>query len=863
MSTAPESENTNETADQRPSLIARGLQQLRPAARLPFILLKAAASHRLLTAVICTGSLIIGAAMVMMVHSLDLFSSVQGQEIDLQLAFEQLDAEDYEAAKQSAMLLQETRATDFSERGGPLFVMGAVIAHEAEAQPAADERAKLYLVAARLLGTARTEGIPSDREAQELFLRGRCLFLSGQQKESLPVLLAALKANAPQTSDIHRMLAIVYYYQPQGDDLKEALRHSRLALEDDSLPGEIRFDILLQQARILLELNRLEECAHILNELRSGPPLRQASVLIVSGRLQMQQAVEVQESAAGIADQQNTVRNQKYQEAIKIFRRAQTLDRTGIVSRQASYLIGAAYQGLEDDQAALEAFTITHRRYYRTPEALAARLAEAELLLAQHSYAAARDSLREVVFNAGEKIHYENPWVSWDELITRLTDACQQLLKAEQFELAISLTDVLDRVLPEDLAVATNAHAHETWGQALLRSAEGLSPLAARTNHMKAREQFREAAMIFGELAKLRYATAHYPEDLWSSGTNYLRGQNYLMAVRQMRLFLQNSDDRSQPRGLLTLGEAQLALGHYDEALQAFKHCIEQYARHPLTYKARIEASKVLQNLGRVAEAKELLSDNLHHESLTPRSLQWQESLFSLGKILFTEAREEEAKSRQNGVDSLDVVQRKRGLEDLKKAYGLFQQSLRYLNEAIQRYPDAPDTVEARYMAAQALRFSGLYHRKAIPVEPTQTRRNALARQMREDFDAAATSFLELQHDLNDQQETRELTEIEQAILRNTYFAYGDVLFDSGDYEAAISAYSTASNRYQHNPEALEAFVQIASSYRRLGADVEARGTLMQAASLLTRMPPDADFEQTTRYSREEWKELLGWLSQL
>src|SRR5690606_20456438 len=61
-----------------------------------------------------------------------------------------------------------------------------------------------------------------------------------------------------------------------------------------------------------------------------------------------------------------------------------------------------------------------------------------------------------------------------------------------------------------------------------------------------------------------------------------------------------------------------------------------------------------------------------------------------------------------------------------------------------------------------------------------------------------------------------ELTEVEQAILRNAYFGRADALFDLERYEEAIRAYTMAANRYQNEPAALEAFVQIAGCHRRL-----------------------------------------------
>ena len=79
----------------------------------------------------------------------------------------------------------------------------------------------------------------------------------------------------------------------------------------------------------------------------------------------------------------------------------------------------------------------------------------------------------------------------------------------------------------------------------------------------------------------------------------------------------------------------------------------------------------------------------------------------------------------------------------------------------------------------------------------------------------------------------------------------------------ARKAYSTATNRYQHEPESLEAYLQIANCHRRENRPDDARGTLELAKVVLERIGADADFNKTTRYNRDEWIVLLDWLTAL
>jgi TolA-binding protein len=168
----------------------------------------------------------------------------------------------------------------------------------------------------------------------------------------------------------------------------------------------------------------------------------------------------------------------------------------------------------------------------------------------------------------------------------------------------------------------------------------------------------------------------------------------------------------------------------------------------------------------------------------------------------------------------------------------------------------------ARYLLAESHRQSAKFPRKTLSVEQTRARRTTLLQEMRKQLQAAAESHRQLRDMLNAKQEHHELSSVESAVLRNAHFACGDALFDLNEYDQAIEAYSAAIDRYQTEPESLEALLQIANCYRRLNVPSEARGTLMQAQAALTRMREDADFKKATRYDRDGWAQLIGWLCQ-
>jgi len=230
--------------------------------------------------------------------------------------------------------------------------------------------------------------------------------------------------------------------------------------------------------------------------------------------------------------------------------------------------------------------------------------------------------------------------------------------------------------------------------------------------------------------------------------------------------------------------------------------------------------------------------------------------------VLYRHAVDLESKSRLAGVDRPDVESRRNGLAILEQANAAFEDALRTLNEAVERYPTAPQANEARFKIAESHRHSAKLPRKRRASVTIETSRAALDRQMQDQLQAAINGYSNLISRLSEQPDAQ-LWPTEESILRNCYFGRADALFDLEKYDEAIQAYSAATNRYQHDPESLEAYVQIASCHRRQGRISEARGTLEQARVVLQRIRPDANFARTTRLARQDWIHLLEWLRTL
>jgi tetratricopeptide (TPR) repeat protein len=241
--------------------------------------------------------------------------------------------------------------------------------------------------------------------------------------------------------------------------------------------------------------------------------------------------------------------------------------------------------------------------------------------------------------------------------------------------------------------------------------------------------------------------------------------------------------------------------------------------------------------------------------------------LFLLGEMLYRDAASLEAESRNLDVDSGQPSQE--AMDKLQRCYESCREATGVLAEALARYPEAPQAIRAWYFLAEAHREAAKFPRKRRDSLALEVTRLSVERDMQAELTQAVEAYNRLIELLSVRERSEELasqaaaglTEIEQAMLRNAYFGSADALFDLGRYEEAIRAYTLAANRYQNEPAALEAFVQIASCHRRMRRPNEAKGVLEQAKVVLARIDPEVEFARTTRYERKRWEELLELLT--
>src|SRR5260370_32578324 len=169
-----------------------------------------------------------------------------------------------------------------------------------------------------------------------------------------------------------------------------------------------------------------------------------------------------------------------------------------------------------------------------------------------------------------------------------------------------------------------------------------------------------------------------------------------------------------------------------------------------------------------------------------------------------------------------------------------FDEGIQRLEDFSDRYPNALETIEVRFLLAEALQKSAEFPESRWKHAETDNARNEFRRQMQERLERAIRELQQLQTLLQALQTAGQLDEAGQGMLRNCFFEIANCLFLLERYDAAIAAYSTSAGRYQQEPDSLIAYVQIANCYNHMEKPAEPQSTLAQALLILQQLPDEA-----------------------
>ncbi len=730
-----------------------------------------------------------------------------------------LEAEDYAQAEKWTHRFPPIEQS--ANPAGQAYVLGVLAARQARY---ADQRQRYRLAqeAARLLTEARVRGFPQGHDLRGRLLLAENLLWSGEPAVARSLLRETLESH-PQDKARLRLLLAQACVQCTPPRHAEALAETEHILSDPAASAEDRLAALLQRAEIQLGQGREHEALETLARLPADTP-QSAQAAVLRARAWWAEARKLKNQP----DAQDQVR-QRLEAAIAVLAPVAEGLPLELPTRQANYLLGLCLAELGKTQECLAQLDRTRMLFPGTADGVLADLQQAELLRQSGQHQPAIEAYRRVLEAWGPPGAFDHGWVTTAEVQNRVLAAYQAYLQGQQFDLAIRLAEAMEPLFPAERQRWALAEAFRARARYLRQQAAGLPEDKAAPARQSAARDFRRAAAAYAELAKIRFATRQYPDDVWEAANCALEGHDYEQAARLFQEYLAHEVRQRQAPAMVGLAEALLALDRLDEAIATLRQCVAMYPRDIAVFRARILAAQALADKGQPAEAQRLLEENLESPALTPASVEWRDSLFALGRLLYWQQQFEEAAKR--------------------------------LDEAVRRYPDTPEALVARYLLAECSRQAARAESQRLESERVESVRVARYQKLRELLAAAAEQFRQAQEALVRQQDQRSLSPLEKAALRNAVFASGDVLYALGRYDEAVRAYRQAIQRYQHSPEVLEAYLQTARALRQLNQPDEARAALEQARSVLGRLKADAAFAQTTNYTAQQWQELLDELT--
>jgi tetratricopeptide (TPR) repeat protein len=747
--------------------------------------------------------------------------------ITIQDALKALDEGDYKKAREVAESLATVDPSDFETWGGVPFVLATADLYERDGQ---DSEPTLLVEAqiTAMLQTARERGFPKGREAQGLYLLGRCLAKTGQYAAAREVLESALAVGAPPRA-IRLPLAEAWSVDPKPDFAKaEAVLNEFLA--DEALTETERQFGMIELARQQLGQGDVEGARKTLTSFKPDVAAFTASQLM-KGRLALAEARMFTVPAEGTeVPAKEEERKKLYQIAIGTLKQVAARDRSGLPwQRLSMYFIGAAHSEIGEVEAAIRQYTRLRQHFSSSYEALLAGLDQAKLLREQGKHDDAIGLMATVFRELPPSLDINHPHLPDLAPVARIRQNFDEYVAKQDYISAIKLLNAGQPALGEETTWELKASVYQQWGRSLLARAAQAPLEESELLASDGRHRMRQAGEAFEALSALHFSDRKYPEDIWNSAESYQIGRAYDAAAEQYHKYIEFNTPRRRAEALYGLAGSLLASGRLNEALAAVNEAIQNYPRNPGVYAARLLASRIYSELGQGAQAEAMLRANLDGGQLAPESNEWRDSLFALGTLLYREGRPGEALQR--------------------------------LAEGVRRWPDSLQAEEAHYLMAECNRQQAEQLLTAANATSVPSERSARMREVDTAIAAALENYDLVRERLEQRSDRELLPPIDQSTLRNCYFGRATMLQQLGRYEEALQAFSDASNRYQFAPEAMVAYTQAAECLRRMDRLEEARVALEQAKVALARIPAEADFQSTTNRSRAEWSADLEWMS--
>lgn len=369
-----------------------------------------------------------------------------------------------------------------------------------------------------------------------------------------------------------------------------------------------------------------------------------------------------------------------------------------------------------------------------------------------------------------------------------------------------------------------------------------------------------------------------YGDAVWKAVDLYDQSGSLPLSIAALELFVgDRPDDGQAPDALLRLGRAYQAAGDFDKAIAALQRNQFRYPNSLAASKSGVPLAQayIAKGPDSYAKAEKTLRAVIENNRLiTPDADEFRQALFELAQLYYRTERFEESVARLEELTERYTDDPRMGqllflmADSYRKSAVLLRQALAAKDQAKQDEVASAKLAAATASAGEATAEASTAASTDAPTDaPTDADLQAAAARAANDkmeAEAAIRDRLNRAGDLYARVVERFRTkapeaDLDKLYLKLSHFYRADCLYDLGDYKSAIKLYDAAALRYQDDPSALAAYVQIVNSWCELGQLDEARTANERAKWLLRKMPADAFDGAGLEMSKAYWEQWLKW----
>jgi tetratricopeptide (TPR) repeat protein len=452
------------------------------------------------------------------------------------------------------------------------------------------------------------------------------------------------------------------------------------------------------------------------------------------------------------------------------------------------------------------------------------------------------------------------------EALTAMKSASQALAERGNFQGALEVMAYEQSLVedgtnkPQAMPASFYARLGSIYERRAQQVEENLPDSIAAAEKIKREQQIRDYRAKAGD-ALIAYSRAlalsddkGYAEALWKGVDLYDHAGDLQRMISALELFAaERPEDPLTPDSLLRLGKAYQAAGNFDKAISA-------YQRNQFRYPNTLAASKSAVPLAQAyvakgpeyyAKAEAVLNGVVTNNPLvTPEASEFKQALFEMAQLYYRTNRYEEAVAKFEELTA-------RYPKDERMGQLVFLMGDSYRKSAALLVVPTGNAKVATTQASGGAIPAAAVVKPAAPAVPAPDP-VAVAAAKRDRLENARKLF---DRCVEIYRRSPPAGETDKLFCKLAYFYRADCVFDLGNFEESIKLYDNAAFRYQDDPSALAAYVQIVNAYCALGKTAEAKTANERAKWLLRRMPPEAFADGGFTMPKEYWDKWLQWTS--